>query len=179
MQMEAFRAEDRLLLSLIALCASQCTAARSAEVVLDALLMPPAEPSASPTEPQAGAGGLSERYPEVRVLMHLHHLRCALRDLQECPAHARRTFVLILHEHLVGLASVLPDPLFSAIAILLQRRLAADTDESLAKSDRHVLETQLAEVVEATQTELLRATKQLTARAGIVTLRFHHDIPLL
>ncbi|CBZ28978.1 conserved hypothetical protein [Leishmania mexicana MHOM/GT/2001/U1103] len=53
------------------------------------------------------------------------------------------------------------------------------TDEALAKDRCHVLEVQLMHIVEATQTELLRATKQLSMRAGVMTLRFHHDIPYL
>ncbi|KAG5473292.1 hypothetical protein CUR178_03212 [Leishmania enriettii] len=182
---EDFRGSDRPLLSLIALCAAQSTIARSAEVVLDALLTPittPSSLSVSPTPAANGGNGadrLSDRYPEVRVLLHLHHLRRALRDLQECPPHARRTFFSLIQEHLTALAAVLPDPLFTAIASVLQRFLAMNTDEALAKDRCHVLEVQLMHIVEATQTELLRATERLRVRAGVVTLRFHHDIPYL
>ncbi|CAG9578537.1 conserved hypothetical protein [Leishmania major strain Friedlin] len=179
-----FRPSDRPLLSFIALSAAQSSVARSAEVVLDAALMPPTTPSSSeslaPSVAEiSSADRLSARYPEVRVLLHLHYLRCALRDLQECPTHARRTFFSIIHEHLAALALVLPEPLFTAIAAVLQRFLAMSTDEALAKDRCHVLEVQLMHIVEATQTELLRATKQLSTRAGVMTLRFHHDIPYL
>ncbi|KAG5472520.1 hypothetical protein LSCM1_03921 [Leishmania martiniquensis] len=182
---EGFRESDRLLLSFISLSAAQSSIARSAEVVLDALLTSPATPSSpsasldAAAERDHSADRLSDRYPEVRVLLHLHHLRCALRDLQECPAHARRTFFSIIQEHLTALAVVLPEPLFIAIASVLHRFLATDSDEVLAKDRCHVLEVQLIHIVEATQTELLRATKHLTMRAGVVTLRFHHDIPYL
>ncbi|KAG5498800.1 hypothetical protein JKF63_03089 [Porcisia hertigi] len=180
-----FRPSDRPLLSFIGMIAAQCAVARSAEVLLDAMLMPLTPPSLSSASVASSAGGedsadrISDRYPEVCVLRHLHYLRCALRDLQECPPHARRTFFSIIHEHLTALAQVLPDPLFSAIALVLQQLLAANTDEALAKDRCHVLEVQLIHVVEATQKELLRATKQLSTRAGVVTLRFHHDIPYL
>ncbi|GET90909.1 hypothetical protein, conserved [Leishmania tarentolae] len=179
-----FRLNDRALLSFIALSAAQSSIARSAEVVLDAALMPPMMQSSSaslaPLDDEISrTEGLSDRYPEVRVLLHLHYLRCALRDLQECPTHARRTFFSIIQEHLVALALVLPEPLFTAIAAVLQRFLAMKTDEALAKGHCHVLEVQLMHIVEATQTELLRATKQLSMRAGVMTLRFHHDIPYL
>ncbi|KAI5689873.1 hypothetical protein MNV84_06051 [Leishmania braziliensis] len=184
---EDFRPNDRLLLSFIALSAAQSAIARSAEVVLDAVLMLPTTLSSSSSSesvaPSVHGGNtadrLSDLYPEVRVLLHLHYVRCALRDLQECPTHARHTFFSIIQEHLTALALVLPEPLFTAIATVLQRFLAMNTDEALAKDRLHVLEVQLMHVVEVTQAELLRATKHLSVRAGVLTLRFHHDIPYL
>ncbi|KAK7195463.1 hypothetical protein NESM_000473600 [Novymonas esmeraldas] len=175
---ESFRPADLPLLSFIALGAAQCVSSRSAEIVLDAVLSPPSAPSA-PGDSDSDAENLVSRYPEVRVVFHLHCLRCALRDLQECPAHARRTFFSIVQEHVAALATVLPDPLFTAIAAVLEGLLASVSDDSLAKGHCHVLEVQLMKIVEATQLELLCATKQLRVRAGELTLRFHHSIPYL
>ncbi|KAL7696540.1 hypothetical protein NQL31_005512 [Lotmaria passim] len=192
---QLFREEDRLLLSFIALSAAQSAVARSAEVVLEAALTTPPEaasgdatPSSTPANSSSGATqtdieyrSLADRYAEVRVLLHLHCLRCALRDLQECPTHARRTFYTILERHVTKLAAVLPDPLFLAIATVLKGLLvrAAEDDDALNKQQCHVLEVQLMHVVTETQVELLRATRQLTVRAGVLSLRFHHDIPYL
>lgn len=186
----AFRAEDRPLLSFLALCATQSTSARSAESALDAVLTPPkggkSKESLQPSSPTAKAdaaenegGGLADQYPEVRVLSHLHRLRCALRDLQGCPEHARREFYEIAEKHMTGLAMVLPDPLFLAIAAVLKSLINSSAEEAMSKPHCHVLEVQLMHVVEETQVELLRATKLLTDRCRVLTLRFHHDMPFL
>ncbi|KPA83413.1 hypothetical protein ABB37_03049 [Leptomonas pyrrhocoris] len=184
-----FCEEDRPLLSFIALSAAQSATARSAEVVLDAVLTPlkgsspapvqQANPLTSLNTTNTEGDSLAGRYPEVLVLLHLHCLRCALRDLQECPTHARRTFVSILERHLTALAEVLPDPLFVAVASVLRDSLASTAEDALDQKRCHALEVQLLHVVEATQVELLRATKLLSVRAGVLTLRFHHSIPYL
>ncbi|KPI87039.1 hypothetical protein ABL78_3904 [Leptomonas seymouri] len=186
---EDFCEEDRPLLSFIALSAAQCSIARSAEVVLEAVLTlpnggsPALSHQSSSLTPTTATNpenkSLTERYPEVLLLLHLHSLRCALRDLQECPSHARRTFFSIVAKHLTELSEVLPDPLFRAIATVLKDSLASKTEGALGKERCHTLETQLIRLVEITQVELLRATKLLSVRAGVLTLRFHHDIPYL
>jgi hypothetical protein len=80
---------------------------------------------------------------------------------------------------MTGLAEVLPDPLFLAIAVVLKDLLASEAADALEEKYCHVLEVQLMRVVEYTQVELLRATKLLSVRASPLTLRFHHDIPFL
>lgn len=191
-----FRKEDLPVLSLIAMSAAQSTTSSTAPIVLECLLTPlkpcktpPPPPlsvlasstatSSTGIEEGAVAEEVATRYPEVRVLYCLHYVRRALRNLQSCPPEARRLHFSALAEHMMGLATVLPDPLFLALTAVLNSLLASADEEVLSPHKCHVLEVQLLQVVEATQLEVLRSTKKLTVRAGELTLRFHHDIPLV
>lgn len=167
--------DDKPLLSLIALSASQCLNARSAEMVLDAILGASAPVKDDPQEE------LWVRYPEVCLLRQIHFLRCALRNLQECPPHARRTFYMQLHEHLTDLSKLLPDLLFIALTKVVATLLDSPqgSEAPLGKERCHVLEVQLIRLIEVLQTELLRDTKQLTQRTRMISLYFHHCIPFL
>lgn len=134
--------------------------------------------ASSSSSPSTSLCDLAEVYAEVGLLKEIHFLRCALRDLQECPPLARRPFFLLIGQQLIKLHLLLPDPLFAALAIVVQRVITStDVTEPISQEYTHVLEVQLLHVIEALQVEILRQTRQLTVRAAMITVRYRHTIP--
>ncbi|EPY26144.1 hypothetical protein STCU_06299 [Strigomonas culicis] len=160
-----FRPEDRPLLSLIAVGAKESVTSRYAEAILDAALC-----RVTVDDRRA-----VDVYIEVRILLEVHRVRRALRDLQDCPLHARSGFYAVLAQSLQTLYALVAEPLFAA----LERACANLLRNAKCKDKQYVqlLEVQLLRVVEEVQSVLLRQTADLCRRSNIITLDFKGRFP--
>eukprot|EP00796_Vickermania_ingenoplastis_P006043 gene6043-4344_t len=176
---ELFEAEVRPVLGFIAFCAEHSATSPAAEVFLSTFLRRISE-DAHPS----GAAHLLE-LTEVALLCTVHRIRSALlRSRERGSAFSGENGDAVLR-HLQALYDLLPDPVLSAIWILIRTltdRLSrceggAESEAEHAARSLAAVEDQLLLVLGAIQKELLAETRGLTRRASQLHLFFRTSFP--
>lgn len=188
-----FSDDHKTFLSVVSLTSQRCAQHRSVEKILSALLSTQLQtPEVTLTLSQDGPINSSVRpmtptnerstYIEIQILYHIHGLRCVLRDMQQAGRQMNCEDISSILSSIQSLYSVLPDPLLLAIHHIvssLQQSLKSTDDKAFQEKQLNLLLTNVLSLCEHIQFQLLTESKQLTRRAGAITIVARHIIPFV